>query len=85
MKALSTLKEIAELYFGSVEQMLESDHVGIVLKKDGKDVALFNNSEENKSKMKELIEANTKLSGGMIKHEEATYFLSETGGFVFIS
>ena len=85
MKTLFTLKEIAELYFGSVAKMLESDHVGIAFKKDGEDVALINNSKENKNKMQELIESNVKLNGGMIKHEGATYFLSEHGGFVFIS
>ena len=50
MKTLFTLKEIAVAKFGSVEQMLESKHVGIAFKKDGEDVNLINNTKENKSK-----------------------------------
>ena len=61
--------------------MLESDHVGITFKGDGEDVALINNSEANKIEMKELIEDNAKISGGMIKHEGDTYFLYETANF----
>ena len=84
MKALFTLKEIAESKFGSVNKMLELEHVGMIFKQEDEAVVLINNSEDNKRKMQELIESKVKLCGGMIQHQNDKYFLTEHKGFAFI-